>query len=238
MAPTRATRSVLLIALVTLHGACSLADARGASAGPAPSSSESAAEDAAADAAPPPATDGGIDADASPNLCDAGYAERDGGCQPLITCYRDADHDGYGDQATISQQPGSCSDGWTSSAVDFDCHDNNAAVHPDQSETFATGYMKGASLSFDYDCDGSETEGAPSKPKASATPGCVWTGSCDSIGGGYREAQPLRAGIGVNVYCGSKTTDIASCTAASAFHCRLTVNTVVRETNAAPVRCH
>jgi hypothetical protein len=172
--------------------------------------------------------------------CAAGFGPSSGKCLALVTCWRDADGDGFGDPATVDVFPGACPTGYIERTLTAreDCHDGNPAVFPGQTAFFTTGYTKGnAPPSFDYDCNGAEAEESPLAPKASPAMGCVYIdGSCRGAGGGWLKTDPR--GQGANLYCGSTTVDRPVCTARSAFHCRLDPGTIVREDDAAPIACH
>jgi len=111
------------------------------------------------------------------------------------TFYLDADHDGYGGTSTTlaCAPPGM---GWA--AQGGDCDDSNPDVHPNQPLYFTTGYVPTGktTTSFDYDCDGVETESG-SSPKAACQ---VVSLAC--VGSGYVPATPSR-GAGADDYCGS-----------------------------------
>jgi len=82
---------------------------------------------------------------------DAGLG--DAGCD--VTCYRDMDGDGFGDE-TESELACSCGDGWAPGPV-FDCADDNADAFPGQDMYFDSPFiMRRGSLSinsWDYNCD-------------------------------------------------------------------------------------
>lgn len=102
-------------------------------------------------------------------ICD----ERDNDCDgtpdeglPQVTCYRDQDGDGFGDEATTMMACG-CPAGWTQRSDLFDCYDRNASVFPGQTEYFTSQYCAAAPGEFcarisptvlaggswDYNCD-------------------------------------------------------------------------------------
>jgi len=72
--------------------------------------------------------------------CD-GYLDED---LPLLTCYRDADEDGYGN-ALNTGQACDCAEGYVAAAGD--CDDVDAGVHPEAEDICGNG--------VDEDCDGS-----------------------------------------------------------------------------------
>lgn len=98
------------------------------------------------------------------NDCDDSVDER----LPQVTCYRDEDGDGFGDEATTMMACG-CSDGWTQRSDLFDCFDRNSNVFPGQMEYSTTSYCpappgwaclaappEARTTSYDYNCDGRE----------------------------------------------------------------------------------
>ena len=143
--------------------------------------------------------DGSLDAPAQPDACVS------------TTFYLDSDSDGYGGTSvTESCRPPGIGR-WVTTAGD--CDDNNEVVHPGQTNFFAQGYTKtgGTSVSFDYDCNGHETESGNS-PKGSCQ---VVSLTC--VGSGYLIASPPRSGPGVDPYCGS--TASVNCSG-GALNCR------------------
>jgi hypothetical protein len=119
--------------------------------------------------------------------------------------YHDADQDSYGGTDTMMacEPPGPY---WVLQGGD--CDDANPLVHPGQTTYFSQPYDRGGSPSFDYDCDGKE-DADPSATLASQL-------SCTPIPGsahcaedaGYLPATPLRAGVGVDAYCGSTNSAV------------------------------
>ena len=118
----------------------------------------------------PDAADAGADAalDAEPDASEGSDASgaHDApveACTP-IPFFLDGDGDGYGGTtSTVGCVP---PDAGTWVTVGGDCDDSNVTVNPGQAAYFATGYVPTGktSVSFDYDCDGQETEsGAPAK---------------------------------------------------------------------------
>jgi hypothetical protein len=75
------------------------------------------------------------------------------GPQNYITCYVDADHDGYGNPNTGTEMCGSCNAGYVTDHTD--CYDANANAHPGQTGWFTVNRGDG---SFDYNCDNAETK--------------------------------------------------------------------------------
>jgi hypothetical protein len=132
--------------------------------------------------------------------CRDGFADCDSnlnnGCEPLTVFYEDLDRDGWGVTAKAAsacvRPPGFADRGG-------DCADDDPNVFPGQTAYFGRGYTKaGGAISYDYNCDGVETE----------LSGFVhWSGSCpppsgqSCSGGGYTPEQ--RSGAGVDPYCGS-----------------------------------
>jgi hypothetical protein len=141
-------------------------------------------------------------------LCRAGFAHCDGNpagpCVALGVFYRDADGDGYGDtkQTKLACDAAALGAGWVGKAGD--CHDGNPDVHPGQLAYFDKPYTSTAgSLSYDYDCNGAESEQA----------GTAHYRPCDTqcLGSGRLPAGSGRSGVGVNDYCGSiKEADCVS----------------------------
>jgi hypothetical protein len=112
-----------------------------------------------------------------------------------VTLFQDGDGDGFGSTTTGTGCEGT--PGWV--AEGGDCDDSNSAVHPGQTSYFVDGYTRTGSteLSFDYDCNGNESE-AGTNAKA-----YCHLMNLQCIGGGYIPATPLRSGPGVDPYCGS-----------------------------------
>ncbi len=117
-------------------------------------------------------------------------------CAKPASFYLDSDHDGWGGTSTVLACDPPSSDYVTKGG---DCDDGNDKVHPNQTQFFDTAYTPTGKTdpSFDYDCDGKESE-AGSSPQANCA---VVTLSC--VGSGYLPASPLRSGVGVDPYCGS-----------------------------------
>lgn len=112
-------------------------------------------------------------------------------CNPLPKWYRDEDGDGVG--SAVSVQACAAPAGYV--AASGDCLDTNGQVHPGQLAYFGTSFINAAGAeSYDYDCSGVEVDTA-----------AHWPGSCgaDCDGFGNTPKTPLRAGAGVNTYCGS-----------------------------------
>lgn len=122
-----------------------------------------------------------------------------GACEPKSWC-RDRDGDGYGDPDVVKTACVSPGTEWTAQCND--CRDDNALVHP-EAECRKEGYAlsDGITLSFDYDCDGHETECADFV-KASPD-GCGTVGPLSCAGGGYLPNPDRKAGEDLNAYCGS-----------------------------------
>jgi hypothetical protein len=110
------------------------------------------------------------------------------GCEPLSIFYKDGDGDGYG-QTGATQLACTKPQGYADKGGD--CLDSNNRVFPGQTQYFAVGYTNASgATSYDYDCDGVETE----------APGFVhFTGSCPVCSGIYYVPN----GNGANKYCGS-----------------------------------
>lgn len=118
-------------------------------------------------------------------------------CTPL-TWYPDRDGDGHGanDGAQLAcDAPGA---DWVSNSGD--CDDDHGEVHPSQTAYFASGYALGTGeLSFDYDCDGTET-GDPTQ--LGPAPACSGLAIANCSGRGFVAGS--RSGPGVNAWCGSR----------------------------------
>jgi hypothetical protein len=140
----------------------------------------------AADAAPDARTP-----DVDPDGCD-GASER--------LFYRDDDEDGHGKAGTAVTGCSPPESGvWAE--VGDDCDDGEPDVHPGQTEFFGIGYRPGGNaslLSFDFDCDGSETAG-PGQDRAPDD--CAGLLTC--AGGGYVPNDERTMTPGINAYCGS-----------------------------------
>ena len=143
-----------------------------------------------------------------------------GGCAAKAWCF-DADGDGYGSGETKSGcvSPGA---GWIESgskpSACGDCKDQDQKVNPGVTACSSQAYSANGGLSYDYDCDGKETE-CGSNPKAETCK--LNLGSCS--GSGYLPVN--------GKYCGSmqfQKCEIAipptACKAtvvnAAAIHCR------------------
>lgn len=138
------------------------------------------------------------------------------GCT-AVTFYEDQDGDGFGATSTATTACTSPGAGWVTQ--DGDCNDDDADVHPGQTQFFAQGYtVPGTTeVSFDYDCDGHETEASPVVPKSPAALVCGWVFNpphCDGPNGDTRSnpvapsyvvASPTRSGEHLDPYCGSTT---------------------------------
>jgi hypothetical protein len=134
--------------------------------------------------------------DANPPACD-GAGSR--------VFFEDGDDDGYGNPSSFEV---ACTAPAHHVSTGGDCNDENASVHPDQTDFFGEGYrIPGSGLvSFDFDCDDEEVAG-PGQDLASAQ-GCQGLLPC--TGAGYLKAA-RRDVRHANDYCGSRT--ILSCAA-------------------------
>ena len=96
-----------------------------------------------------------------------------GGSSPT-TYYRDNDGDGYGN-INVTSSACALPSGYVSD--DTDCYDNNFNAHPGQAGWFTTDRGDG---SFDYNCDGFETEQSFHHRARTRSGGCI--GNCCSQG--------------------------------------------------------
>jgi hypothetical protein len=129
----------------------------------------------------------------------SGQGGSGGGCQAKTWC-RDRDHDGFGNPSETElacTQPGG---EWTEDCGD--CHDDNGEVHPGV-DCHDGSYLAadGVTMSFDWDCDGQETE-CGTFVKANAN-GCGVVGPLNCAGSGYLPNPNRTATAGQNAYCGS-----------------------------------
>jgi hypothetical protein len=120
-------------------------------------------------------------------VCDDYYQMSNGQCVPMqITCYTDADGDGWGTTkgSTTTVVGMACPKGYgpivapDGTKTNGDCDDTNANVFPGQLKTFSVPY--GASKSYDYNCDGQSTP-APMIGGA-ACEGLTMFDSCANLG--------------------------------------------------------
>lgn len=111
-------------------------------------------------------------------ICDERNNDCDGSVDeglPQVTCYRDRDGDGFGDEET-TMSACACPAGWVQRSDLFDCGDREAEAFPGQTEYFTTAYCPGNGVSmvcargpagellggsYDYNCDGRETDRYP-----------------------------------------------------------------------------
>jgi hypothetical protein len=118
-------------------------------------------------------------------------------CPNPITYYRDGDRDGYGSSAESKLACDQAQAGPDYVTVAGDCDDGDNDIHPGQLSYFAAGFgLADGAVSFDYDCDGQESE----KPDAGHFNGCD-AAACTGATG-YLPASPSRPGA-KNTYCGS-----------------------------------
>jgi hypothetical protein len=115
-------------------------------------------------------------------------------CTVLPKWYVDNDEDNYGTAVFVSQ----CVRPPKHSPNTGDCLDSNPAVHPNAPPS-ETAYAGPNGPSFDYDCNNTEVE-------ANNPTHFVNCGACDQSG--YVPLLPLRAGTGVNNFCGSPTLHV------------------------------
>ncbi len=120
-------------------------------------------------------------------------------CAALPKWFVDGDGDGWGSAAFVS----ACTQPAGHVTQTGDCLDTNAEVHPDAG-SFGFGFFADGGVSFDYDCDGVETEldgGIPHFPQTGCGSGC------DELG---MLPAPLRAGPAVTPHCGSTTRRVCA----------------------------
>ena len=162
-------------------------------------------QDASADARESGTPEAGLDTgagDSSPDVQDAQPDVAAEACAPVLY-FLDGDGDGYGGTSTSRGCTPPTTGTWVT--VGGDCDDSNATVNPGQTAYFAVGYAPPGTttVSFDYNCDGHETESG-NPPKASCQ---IVDLSC--TGSGYLEATPVRSGPGVDPFCDS--TEAVTC---------------------------
>jgi len=143
-------------------------------------------------------TEAAVDApaDAPPrDALDDGPTQTDACVHTLF--FLDGDGDGYGGTTTLLACTPPDAGTWVTKGGD--CDDSDAIVNPGQTAYFSTGYMPTgkSTVSFDYNCDGQESESG-NAPKAACQ---VVSLAC--VGSGYIEASPARSGVGVDPFCGS-----------------------------------
>jgi hypothetical protein len=111
--------------------------------------------------------------------------------------FLDGDGDGYGGTTTMLACAPPDAGAWVTKGGD--CDDSNAIVNPGQTAYFPTGYVPTgkSNASFDYNCDGQETESGNAAKAACK----IVNLAC--VGSGYIEAIPARTGVGVDPFCGS-----------------------------------
>lgn len=132
--------------------------------------------------------------------CRQGFAHCDGNpvgpCAALKVFYRDADGDGAGDvgQTKTACDQASAGAGWV--PVAGDCHDGNPQVFPGQQAYFPAPYTTpGGAQSYDYDCNGIESDKGDFVKWTTCGGGCAADGIAAAGSG--------RVGAGVNDWCGS-----------------------------------
>jgi hypothetical protein len=117
----------------------------------------------------------------------------DAACANPSVFYLDADGDGFGSDDT--QAPGcEIPSGWADEGGD--CADDVASAFPGQSAFFAEGYATSSGVSYDFDCDGTESG---DDTQADVAPDCSDDVGCNAEG----FVATSRTGAGVNPICGS-----------------------------------
>ncbi len=195
-------------------------------------STDAAAADAAVETGPTDAAleTGPTDATSSDTAVETGPtdAAREGAseggeaCTPSVF-YFDGDGDGYGGTTSFTGCEPPANGSWVRTGGD--CDDSKSDVNPSQTAYFAHGYVPTgkSTTSFDYNCDGQETESGNS-----AKAGCY--GGLNCLGSGYVAATPQRSGPGVDPFCGS---DHAVTCALQSLTC-----TAGPQQQVAPITCH
>jgi hypothetical protein len=150
--------------------------------------------------------DGAVDVANDSPVSQAGAAGAIG-CN-TVWC-RDQDHDTHGDPQqtkTACESPGA---DWVT--LCDDCHDDNADVHPGAPcQTMSYQPAQGGGDSFDYNCDGVETECGQIAKATTCGPTVLQCG-----GSGYLPNPDRQATTTQNAYCGS--TQWRQCTALATF---------------------
>jgi hypothetical protein len=130
----------------------------------------------------------------------AGTGGGAGACaDPTDWCF-DGDQDDHGNPNNTQKSCEKPGDRWVT--VCDDCHDGNKLVHPGALSCQGTAYTKsdGSTKSYDYDCDGEESECGDAQ-KANES-GCQTSGlSC--TGSGYVPTNRVGSGQSFDKYCGS-----------------------------------
>jgi hypothetical protein len=174
---------------------------------------------------------GPVDAGASDAAVETGPtdATREGATEGGEACatsvfYFDGDGDGYGGTTTFTGCEAPANGSWV--RIGGDCDDSKPDVNPGQAAYFDHGYVPTgkSTSSFDYNCDGVETESGNS-----AKAGCYASG-LNCLGSGYVTATPSRGGPGVDAFCGSD----------HAVNCAFQVLTCTAgpQQQVAPITCH
>jgi hypothetical protein len=131
----------------------------------------------------------------------SGQGGSGGACQEKTWC-RDRDHDGFGNPSETELACAKPGGEWIEDCGD--CHDDNGDVHPGvDCRDGPYQAADGVTMSFDYDCDGDETE-CGTFVKANPS-GCGVAGPLSCAGSGYLPNPNRTATTGQNAYCGSTT---------------------------------
>lgn len=118
------------------------------------------------------------------------------------TAYRDEDNDGYtvGGAQQVALQNGSLPSGWKNNpSTQIDCYDLNTNAYPGSSYYGTSNRGDG---SFDYDCDGQQTQ---DKYSCTISTGCSVSGTCSRCAGySYADSNHSEGGM---THCGGFLSD-------------------------------
>jgi hypothetical protein len=154
--------------------------------------------------------------------CRTGSCGPGGACatQAAITCWPDADHDGYGAGTAIPVCAAACGANQTG-VRGGDCNDSNSNVFPGQTAYFSRGIdntLNPAANNWDYDCArGAEKEGAGGASSLRCIPSQTCDTGCTGAAGGQGFLPPVE--------CGGTYTTIIGCGGPGGGACNLNDNT-------------